>query len=99
MNNEDLFLKIEKLKNDLNKLEIFSSIDQNLFLIRENKELINKIEQYNISKNSNLRQDIYNYQEIKEYKQNENTLNYMILEMNRKLNKITDRRGCSHESN
>lgn len=95
----ELLEKLEELKDELDKLEIFSNLEESIQKIKKNQELINKIKKYNETLNNNLRLDIYNYDEIKEYKKLENEINFLILSINNKFNLINDKRSCNHESN
>ena len=88
-----------KLKKELDNLPLFKELDLYRQNISNNKELVEKIEKYNLTKNNNLRLDIYSYKEIQEYKEKENELNLMILEINKKLKTITNKRSCHNESN
>lgn len=92
----EIYDKLDEVKNSLNHLEIFDKLNESLEKIKLNDELINKIKKYNERKDENLRLDIYQYEEIKEYKNLENEVNLLILQINQKLKKIKDVGGCNH---
>ena len=95
----ELHDRVEKL---LNKLDDEDCIKNNRDLINrvlDNKELVVKINKYNLTKDSKLRLDIYKYEEIIKYKENENDINLLILEINKEFNKRFKRSGCSYENN
>ena len=91
---EEVYNNLDIVKSELDKLDLFKNIKESISKIKNNKELMSKIEKYNTTKDEILRLDIYNYDEIKEYKSLENEVNYLILEINQKLKKIKDRGGC-----
>lgn len=96
---EELLDRLDKLKKELDNLPLFKELDLCRQNISNNKELVEKIEKYNLTKNNNLRLEIYSYKEIQEYKEKENELNLMILEINKRLKTITNKRSCYNESN
>lgn len=96
---EELLNKIDNLKKEINKLPVIDNINICYNVIINNKELINKIKKFNLSKDNNLRIEIYKYKEFQEYKKYENVLNLLIIVINKKLNKISFTRSCSNESN
>lgn len=96
---EELLNRLDKLKKELDNLPLFKELDLCIKNINNNKELVEKIENYNLTKNNSLRLEIYSYKEIQEYKEKENELNLMILEINKRLKTITNKRSCHNESN
>ena len=95
----EVFEKLDKVKEELDNLDIFKELDNSIKKVKGNKELMKKINEYNLYKNNDLRLDIYNYDEIKEYKRIENEVNLLILGINSKLKRISNKRSCKHESN
>ena len=92
---QELYEKLDNVILELEKLELFKNIDASIEKINNNVELVSKINKYNTTKDESLRLDIYNYQEIKEYKMYENEANILILQINNKLKKINNnRRVC-----
>ncbi len=94
-----LIEKLDILKENLNKLDLFDKLQNNIENINNNKELLKKIEDYHNNFNEHLKIEIYKYDEIKEYKKLENEVNFLVLEINQKLKRITDIRSCKNESN
>lgn len=92
----EIYDKLDEIKNNLDHLEIFDKLNKSLEKIKLNDELINKIKKYNETKDENLRLDIYQYEEIKEYKNLENEVNLLILQINQKLKRIKSVGGCNH---
>lgn len=95
----ELLNELDLLKKDLDDLKLFKQLKSYRKEINDNKELVEKIEKYNLTKDNNLRLEIYSYKEIQDYKEKENELNLMILEINKRLKIITNKRSCRHESN
>ena len=67
--------------------------------VLDNKDLVNKIKEYNLTKDNNLRLEIYKNKEIIDYKKNENDINLLIMEINREFKNRFKRSECSYENN
>lgn len=91
----EIYEKLEKVKNDLDSLELFNKLDEAFFDIENNADLLEKLKKYNQIPDNNLRLDIYNYEEIRKYKLLENEVNFLIMHINEKLRSIDDVRGCN----
>lgn len=91
----EIYEKLEKVKNDIDSLELFNKLDEAFFDIENNADLLEKIKKYNQIPDNNLRLDIYNYEEIRKYKLLENEVNFLIMHINEKLRSIDDVRGCN----
>ena len=91
----EIYEKLEKVKNDLDSLELFNKLDEDFFDIENNADLLEKLKKYNQIPDNNLRLDIYNYEEIRKYKLLENEVNFLIMHINEKLRSIDDVRGCN----
>lgn len=91
----EIYEKLEKVKNDLDSLELFNKLDEAFSDIEKNDELLEKIKKYNQIPDNNLRLDIYNHKEIKKYKLLENEVNFLIMHINEKLRSIDNVRGCN----
>ena len=91
----EIYEKLEKVKNDLDSLELFNKLDEAFFVIENNADLLEKLKKYNQIPDNNLRLDIYNYEEIRKYKLLENEVNFLIMHINEKLRSIDDVRGCN----
>lgn len=96
---EDLLSDIDNLKRKIDKLPIINEIDTLYNTIINNKELIDMIKKYNISKDNSLRIKIYKDKDFQRYKKYETDLNLLIMEINKRLGKISIGRSCNHDSN
>ena len=92
---EELIEKIDNVKTNLDKTEQVKKIKRLNKELSNNKELLNKIERYNITQDEKLHQEIINNKFFREYKLSENEINYIILEINSRLKKITKKGTCS----
>ena len=92
---EDLIEKIDNVKTNLDKTEQVKKIKRLNKELSNNKELLNKIERYNITQDEKLHQEIINNKFFREYKLSENEINYIILEINSRLKRITKKGTCS----
>lgn len=95
---DKLFIKIQNLKNELDKLKVIRNLNHYNNLIINNEILKMKINKYNKVHNRDLLFEIYTYEEIKRYKKYETELNLLIISINRKLKIITNS-GDVYESN
>ena len=86
--------KIDKLEDSLNNLDIIKELDNNFEKIINNKELMDKIKKYHEVPSEELKLDIYSYSEFTKYKENENDINLLIMEINTYLKKISNSRSC-----
>ena len=86
--------KIDKLEDSLNNLDIIKKLDNDFEKIMNNKELMDKIKKYHEVPSEELKLDIYNYPEFVKYKENENDINLLIMEINTYLKKISNSRSC-----
>ena len=91
----DIYEKLERVRNNLDSLELFNKLDEAFSDIEKNDELLEKIKRYNQVPDNNLRLDIYNYEEIRKYKLLENEVNFLILHINEKLKSIDSIRSCN----
>ncbi len=94
----ELLEKIEDLKIELDKLDLFKELDIAKEKINSNEKLISKIKEYNNTYDKNLRMNIYSYDEIKNYKRLENEVNLLIISINNQLKRLQDKGSCSHEN-
>lgn len=95
----ELIDKIDILKKTIDKLEIFKALENSEQEIYSNVELLEKIKKYNLSRDNDLRLDIYSYREIQEYKRLENEINILILHINNRLKEVSNEGSCYSESN
>lgn len=92
---EELIEKIENVKTNLDKSEQVKKIKKLNKELSNNKELLNKIERYNLIQDEKLREEIINNKFFREYKLSENEINYIILEINSRLKRISKKGSCS----
>ena len=86
MNN--LYQLIVQLEEKLNNEKTIQDLQSSYLSIKENKELIEKISEYHISKSEELRKVLIEIPDIRKTKKLEAELNYMILEINHYLANI-----------
>ena len=91
---EKIIEKVEVLKSYLNDTPLIQEIIKLNRKIKENKELLDKIEKYNQTRKEELKQEIYMIELFQEYKKAETELNILILEINAALKKINDKGKC-----
>ena len=91
---EKIIEKVEVLKSYLNDTPQIQEIIKLNRKIKENKELLNKIEKYNQTRKEELKQEIYMIELFQEYKKAETELNILKLEINAALKKINDKGKC-----
>ena len=102
--NEKLNKKIDTLINILdNDSRIIKLVEEKNKLLK-NKELLDKIsklkkldkysEEYKL-----IKKDLFNNIDFVSFKELENELNYLILEINNKLRVLTNERRCNNENN
>lgn len=102
--NNLLFEKLEELSNELkNSPEIIEMLELKKKLYEDSKlsNLLNeyrKLDKYD-SKVVNIKQEIISNPLIIRYRELENKLCFTILEVNKKLNALVDKKGCSNENN
>ena len=92
---EELIEKVEELKKELNSTTQVKEIKDINEKIMKDKELLNDIKKYNETQNEEIKERIINNSLFKEYKHKENEINFIILEINKKLKEINNRnKGC-----
>lgn len=92
---EELLEKMDNLKKELDNTK---EVKEFIYLnnqVKNNKELLNKIKQYQETKKESLKEEIYSIELYREYKRAETNLNILILEINSKLKKITNKGKCN----
>ena len=62
--------------------------------LEKDKELLKNIEEYQYTKDINLKNKIMNNNLFKEYKVEETEINFMILEINKRLKQINNKGKC-----
>ena len=85
---EELIEKVEALKEELNENVSVKKIKELNEKLEKDKELLKNIEKYQYTKDINLKNKIMNNNLFKEYKEEETEINFIILEINKRLKQI-----------
>lgn len=85
---EELLEKLEELKQELEKSSTVMEIKELNKKLEKEKDLVECIKKYQITKEESLRKVIIKNPIFLEYKKKENDLNFIILEINRRLKSI-----------
>ena len=102
--NELLFKKLDELCRVMDNDDQVKELLEIKKQIYQDDNLKEQLEKYKNSSNKydaslvTLKSNIINNPLIKRYRELENELYFMILEINKKLNSIVDKKGCSSES-
>lgn len=88
LNNDSRIKRLYELKVELNN-------DKSLM---SKIESLKKLDQYS-TKYKDIKLDLFKNPKFVEYKELENEINILILEINQKLKTLTDERGCHHAGN
>ncbi len=91
---EELIEKVEALKEELNENASVKKIKELNKKIDSDKELLKDIEKYKYSKDINLKNKIMSNSLFKEYKVEETEINFIILEINKRLKQINNKGKC-----
>ncbi len=95
----ELIETVDNLKKSLDENEKIIKLKEINELIMKDKELLKDIENYNLTKDEEIKMRIINNNLFREYKHNEAECNFIILEINKRLKEISNKGKCSHESN
>ena len=92
---EELIEKVNILKEELDKDTNVIKIKNLNKLIKEDKELLDLISKYKITRNEEIKDKIISNQLYLEYKHYENEVNFIILKIRSELKNITNKEnGC-----
>ncbi len=91
---KELIEKVEALKEELNENASVKKIKELNKKIDSDKELLKDIEKYKYSKDINLKNKIMSNSLFKEYKAEETEINFIILEINKRLKQINNKGKC-----
>lgn len=91
---EKLFEKLDNLKQALDDTECIKELKRMNEEIQKDEKLISLIEKYKLTKDERLKENIINKEIFQKYKKQENELNFLILEINQELKKITKKDKC-----
>ena len=101
----------EKIENNLDRLISILEHDERIIelVILKNKifndnsfmEKIDRLKKLDIysSEYKDLKKELFGNEDFIRYKQLENEINILVMEINQKLKKLTDERSCNHENN
>lgn len=91
---EKLYEKLDNLKKTLDESETIIKLKEFAKEINNNQELVSLIEKYNITHDERIKEEILKYDIFLKYKHQETELNFLILEINQELKKITKKDKC-----
>ena len=91
---EELIEKVNELKEELNNTKEIKELKEINNSIMKDQELLNDIKKYNETQDISIKERIINNKLFREYKHKENELNFIILEINKKLKEINSSRSC-----
>lgn len=92
---EELIDKINILKNELDKNSNIIKIRELNTMIKQDKELLESIDKYKITRNEEIKNKIISNSLYLEYKHYENEVNFIILKIRSELKGITNKEnGC-----
>lgn len=96
----DDLLEVFENSHEIKKIESLKKQIYNNYEIKEKIDKLNKLKN-NIYSNEfiEVKKEILEIKEIKEYKRLENDLFLLILSINQKLNSLINSRGCKNENN
>lgn len=82
--------RVDKLIKSFDESSTIKDLQESINKIRNNHELMEKLTKYNETYDAKLKEEILKYKEMINYRHNENELNYLILEINKRLKEITN---------
>lgn len=91
---ENLYAKLDILKQQLDETPCITKIKKIYKEIRQDQELVDLLEKYNYTKDERIKKEILENNLIRDYKHQEAELNFLILEINQELKKITKKDKC-----
>lgn len=89
----DLYDYLLKLENNLDHEEVIQKLRSAYMKVKNNKELVSRVFEYNNTKSEVLRNELRQDLDIRRVKELEAKLNYIILEINQNLSILTNKRG------
>jgi cell fate (sporulation/competence/biofilm development) regulator YmcA (YheA/YmcA/DUF963 family) len=92
---EELIEKVNELKLELDNTKEIKELKSINEEIMKDKDLLNDIKLFNETQDNSIKERIINNKLFREYKHKENEVNFIILEINKKLKEINNRnKGC-----
>lgn len=101
---ENIYVKLNEIIEDLDNSLLITELEElNQNLIND-KQLLSKLEKmHNLDIHSSeykvIKNELFSNPNFVMYKQKENELNLLILEINQRLNILTKRKKCLNENN
>lgn len=92
---EKLLELMKQLEDKLDKEPKILETKEVLSKIYADKQLLALIEEYKLSRKEELKYEIYKNVNFKRYKELENDINIIILQINQKLKNITSKGKCN----
>jgi len=90
---EELIEKVNELKLELDNTKEIKELKSINNEIMKDKELLEDIKKYNETQDESIKERIINHKLFREYKHRENEVNFLILEINKKLKEINNKSG------
>lgn len=90
----DLIEKVEVLKKELDKNKTIINIKKLNKEVKNDKKLMELLNKYKKTHNLNIKKEIISYPLFEQYKKEETEINYLILEINKRLKKISNKGKC-----
>lgn len=90
----ELMELVDDLKKELDKKDEIIDIKKYNKIISCDKELLKDIKEYNKTMDSNIKNKILSNENFNLYKEKETNLNFLILDINSKLKKISIKKDC-----
>lgn len=92
---EELLKELEELKLRLDNLDQVKELKKYSKKLQKDLKLLDDIKLYKDTNNERIKEAIINNQEYRDYKKCENEINFLILEINKRLKRINPKgRNC-----
>lgn len=92
---EELIVRIDNLINEIDNTSLVKDIKILNKKIKDDKKLQELLNEYHVSKNESIKEEILENDLFREYKSKETDLNILIMSINQKLKTINNERRCS----
>lgn len=94
----EILEKLDILKSTIDNSSLMLELEDIKSKIFSDKNLLNKIEEYKVTRNSKIRDEIYQDENYKKFKSLENEVYFLTLQINQKLNTLTEGKVCQSEN-
>ena len=92
---EELLEEIDDLKKALDETSVIKELKEYNKKIQNEKDLLEKINKYQLTMNERIKEEIINNILFREYKKKETNVNLLIMDINQRLKKINPKgREC-----